>query len=144
MSSACQPTHCSTGPHRSNPVTHHGERYHQPVVMFHQPPSQRRTRQTSPGDENRLSHAGAKCQLRRRRWRGVSPPAPQIRAPGGNAWPDRPLLKYRSEEHTSELQSPKDLVCRLLLEKKKKARKKETIIRVKMTNTKERTPRSRK
>src|SRR5574340_408675 len=26
---------------------------------------------------------------------------------------------YRSEEHTSELQSPKDLVCRLLLEKKK-------------------------
>src|SRR5438094_7581068 len=26
---------------------------------------------------------------------------------------------YRSEEHTSELQSPYDLVCRLLLEKKK-------------------------
>src|SRR5260221_10486850 len=28
---------------------------------------------------------------------------------------------YRSEEHTSELQSHSDLVCRLLLEKKKKA-----------------------
>src|SRR5207248_10752690 len=28
--------------------------------------------------------------------------------------------KIRSEEHTSELQSPYDLVCRLLLEKKKK------------------------
>src|SRR5437867_6190691 len=28
--------------------------------------------------------------------------------------------EYRSEEHTSELQSPYDLVCRLLLEKKKK------------------------
>src|SRR4051794_41747425 len=27
---------------------------------------------------------------------------------------------YRSEEHTSELQSPVHLVCRLLLEKKKK------------------------
>src|SRR5438094_2167855 len=27
---------------------------------------------------------------------------------------------FRSEEHTSELQSPYDLVCRLLLEKKKK------------------------
>src|SRR5437867_6472514 len=27
--------------------------------------------------------------------------------------------QYRSEEHTSELQSPYDLVCRLLLEKKK-------------------------
>src|SRR5207248_6926425 len=30
--------------------------------------------------------------------------------------------KTRSEEHTSELQSPYDLVCRLLLEKKKKKR----------------------
>src|SRR5437867_7774013 len=29
-------------------------------------------------------------------------------------------LSWRSEEHTSELQSPYDLVCRLLLEKKKK------------------------
>src|SRR5947207_6989476 len=35
----------------------------------------------------------------------------------GRAWqPDR----SRSEEHTSELQSHSDLVCRLLLEKKKK------------------------
>src|SRR5690348_17516951 len=31
---------------------------------------------------------------------------------------------YRSEEHTSELQSPVHLVCRLLLEKKKKKIKK--------------------
>src|SRR5437867_7963488 len=30
------------------------------------------------------------------------------------------FLIGRSEEHTSELQSPYDLVCRLLLEKKKK------------------------
>src|SRR2546426_8706502 len=30
----------------------------------------------------------------------------------------------RSEEHTSELQSPCNLVCRLLLEKKKKKKKK--------------------
>src|SRR5207248_4502434 len=30
-----------------------------------------------------------------------------------------PYAKQRSEEHTSELQSPYDLVCRLLLEKKK-------------------------
>src|SRR2546426_5788335 len=30
------------------------------------------------------------------------------------------LLNARSEEHTSELQSPCNLVCRLLLEKKKK------------------------
>src|SRR5438874_8142716 len=32
----------------------------------------------------------------------------------------------RSEEHTSELQSCRDLVCRLLLEKKKKKKKKMT------------------
>src|SRR5574340_1743517 len=31
--------------------------------------------------------------------------------------------RRRSEEHTSELQSPKDLVCRLLLEKKKSERR---------------------
>src|SRR2546422_5884452 len=37
----------------------------------------------------------------------------------------RPLA--RSEEHTSELQSRLHLVCRLLLEKKKKNRKKERI-----------------
>src|SRR2546428_10287890 len=30
-------------------------------------------------------------------------------------------IAWRSEEHTSELQSRSDLVCRLLLEKKKKA-----------------------
>src|SRR5258708_19384722 len=30
-----------------------------------------------------------------------------------------PLVAARSEEHTSELQSPDHLVCRLLLEKKK-------------------------
>src|SRR2546426_3576524 len=29
------------------------------------------------------------------------------------------FFKHRSEEHTSELQSPCNLVCRLLLEKKK-------------------------
>src|SRR5688500_19129740 len=31
-----------------------------------------------------------------------------------------PILSDRSEEHTSELQSPCNIVCRLLLEKKKK------------------------
>src|SRR5437867_10604696 len=37
------------------------------------------------------------------------------------AFPDfHPEIHWRSEEHTSELQSPYDLVCRHLLEKKKK------------------------
>src|SRR5437762_9804318 len=35
-------------------------------------------------------------------------------------FPEKINGKYRSEEHTSELQSPMYLVCRLLLEKKKK------------------------
>src|SRR5258708_19116792 len=34
----------------------------------------------------------------------------------------RAALAERSEEHTSELQSPDHLVCRLLLEKKKRTR----------------------
>src|ERR1022692_5336909 len=43
-------------------------------------------------------------------------PEDRPRLPGGN---DIPMLLNRSEEHTSELQSPCNLVCRLLLEKKK-------------------------
>src|SRR2546427_5274171 len=36
-------------------------------------------------------------------------------------------LPVRSEEHTSELQSQSNLVCRLLLEKKKKRQKKDNV-----------------
>src|SRR5438132_10919896 len=35
------------------------------------------------------------------------------------SWTSAKLARSRSEEHTSELQSHSDLVCRLLLEKKK-------------------------
>src|SRR2546426_6937269 len=38
-------------------------------------------------------------------------------------------VEQRSEEHTSELQSPCNLVCRLLLEKKKKKKKNHTILK---------------
>src|SRR5438093_2834824 len=38
--------------------------------------------------------------------------------------------RFRSEEHTSELQSLTNLVCRLLLEKKKKKKKKENTVRI--------------
>src|SRR5690348_18200754 len=54
--------------------------------------------------EGRSFALRSRCQVRR--------PRPCQRKP--RAW-----LRYRSEEHTSELQSPVHLVCRLLLEKKK-------------------------
>src|SRR5258708_24595818 len=40
----------------------------------------------------------------------------------------RNILNFRSEEHTSELQSPDHLVCRLLLEKKKNTKYKKLFI----------------
>src|SRR5258708_18704589 len=40
-------------------------------------------------------------------------------SPVTTATPPSAALRNRSEEHTSELQSPDHLVCRLLLEKKK-------------------------
>src|SRR5436309_4632961 len=43
-----------------------------------------------------------------------------LRAPLGSR-PKCPYSSRRSEEHTSELQSRENLVCRLLLEKKKNA-----------------------
>src|SRR5436190_5701853 len=50
-----------------------------------------------------------------------SPPGPAFPRPHGAMAQTVP----RSEEHTSELQSHSDLVCRLLLEKKKKNKQKE-------------------
>src|SRR2546426_2033667 len=44
-----------------------------------------------------------------------------------SAAPMEQLAWMRSEEHTSELQSPCNLVCRLLLEKKKKKKKKSSL-----------------
>src|SRR5256885_11923824 len=52
-----------------------------------------------------------------RRFQPDSARAINIRYPMG---PDDKRVALRSEEHTSELQSPCNLVCRLLLEKKKK------------------------
>src|SRR6516162_10792885 len=57
---------------------------------------------------------------------------PCSRTLAGSAWKAsspsaraQAIAPARSEEHTSELQSPCNLVCRLLLEKKKKKIKKE-------------------
>src|SRR6266853_6857147 len=53
----------------------------------------------------------------------------------GSPPPDRqrPAPHLRSEEHTSELQSQSNLVCRLLLEKKKKTQS--TLVCREKTNT---------
>src|SRR5207249_10627824 len=51
---------------------------------------------------------------------GRAGPAGEVHERGVGA--DRPRSGGRSEEHTSELQSRFDLVCRLLLEKKKKTK----------------------
>src|SRR5258706_5842929 len=50
----------------------------------------------------------------------IEPDAPEFSAPSLMAWKQMgPRVCTRSEEHTSELQSLTNLVCRLLLEKKK-------------------------
>src|SRR3712207_8127690 len=51
--------------------------------------------------------------------RAALPPRPLPRPPGRKRPSSR--VRSRSEEHTSELQSRQYLVCRLLLEKKKKS-----------------------
>src|SRR5688572_31928465 len=66
----------------------------------------------------------------------------EIRVPSSSSTPRTPLdptkmrrtpthlggVERRSEEHTSELQSQSNLVCRLLLEKKKKTKNESIII----------------
>src|SRR5688500_20105669 len=52
---------------------------------------------------------------------GADARVPEVPAAGPFAW-YRAEAEPRSEEHTSELQSPCNLVCRLLLEKKKTRR----------------------
>src|SRR2546426_9059345 len=42
--------------------------------------------------------------------------------------PSPAAVHFRSEEHTSELQSPCNLVCRLLLEKKKKMQRSHLLV----------------
>src|SRR5256885_12814843 len=73
------------------------------------------------GDGNRthvssLGSCSSTIELHPHRWRFYGPPVAvgkcAAQPPGGRA--------ARSEEHTSELKSPCNLVCRLLLEKKKK------------------------
>src|SRR2546421_3584090 len=62
----------------------------------------------------------------------ASKPFMKLTGPEAMPPPERasrlPRSEERSEEHTSELQSRSDLVCRLLLEKKKTARDASTLL----------------
>src|SRR2546422_6143155 len=65
-----------------------------------------------------LFRSGGSAAARRRRSpRASAPPPPD---PTSRSRPGARGGRWRSEEHTSELQSRLHLVCRLLLEKKKK------------------------
>src|SRR5207249_8522465 len=89
----------------------------QPLHPFSQPPAQRTlhsfpTRRSSDLESRFIGSSGldegAACRIRSR--------FQELRRVAGH----HDLAVLRSEEHTSELQSRFDLVCRLLLEKKKK------------------------
>src|SRR5690349_23436166 len=58
--------------------------------------------------------------------RGQDPRVRGQARPGGRDRAHR-ARRRRSEEHTSELQSRRDLVCRLLLEKKKKIKVRDAV-----------------
>src|SRR3712207_8984022 len=75
------------------------------TTLFRSPAPDRADRGARRGCGGRAG--GGLCRESRRPGGGATPTAP-----GGDA--------QRSEEHTSELQSRQYLVCRLLLEKKKK------------------------
>src|SRR5688572_32581253 len=66
-----------------------------------------------PGDDRRA----ARRRGNRGSYRGNDRRRPQVGPRDGRA---DALFQSRSEEHTSELQSQSNLVCRLLLEKKKR------------------------
>src|SRR5690606_40764618 len=67
-----------------------------------------------PGASSRSPHERATCSANR--WTTSN----STRSTPWCLIPRAPEPKRRSEEHTSELQSRENLVCRLLLEKKKK------------------------
>src|SRR5256885_13189647 len=72
-------------------------------------------RSDNPGQQNVLENRARTCSPRH--GQAVSPPDNGCRE-DARALPACGQTRHRSEEHTSELQSPCNLVCRLLLEKK--------------------------
>src|SRR5207248_11173355 len=93
------------------------------LLMIRRPPRStlfptRRSSDLATAGAARAAHPTRHARLRvaRRRGRRAAPLRERVPSRG------RACRVGRSEEHTSELQSPYDLVCRLLLEKKKKTK----------------------
>src|SRR5438552_8647523 len=79
------------------------------------PPSESFSTRLGPSTRTPQTSCGVRISTpKRRAW---------ATARRARTFPLSPIGKPRSEEHTSELQSPDHLVCRLLLEKKKKNKK---------------------
>src|SRR5438034_8378098 len=71
-------------------------------------------------DEARAHHRGQRHRHETRHYDGGREGDRELQEQGAGEPALEPDRSVRSEEHTSELQSHSDLVCRLLLEKKKK------------------------
>src|SRR5437016_8519950 len=79
-----------------------------------------------PSWESSIGRAASRCRPSVRSvdpWRHTSRPRRSLRWPDPGHRPRPAGCRERSEEHTSELQSLTNLVCRLLLEKTKKKRR---------------------
>src|SRR2546430_13010481 len=84
------------------------------TTLFRSRPVTHAARASLPAPERRRLH--------RLPARALSAPPGPVRSAPARGLMDHTLGGPRSEEHTSELQSQSNLVCRLLLEKKKKIR----------------------
>src|SRR2546426_9070008 len=83
------------------------------TTLFRSPPV--------PWDEGLTTKFKANLRNREGRLKALGDVTFEVAKTGMQGRPSR--FRRRSEEHTSELQSPCNLVCRLLLEKKKKNQK---------------------
>src|SRR5690606_39864977 len=96
------------------PPAAQSRRRHLPVVRRGRAPAASATARRRAASRGWTPDPGSPWRARARR---PGPPAGSADFPVSTAhWPVESL---RSEEHTSELQSRENLVCRLLLEKKK-------------------------
>src|SRR5690606_41902134 len=102
-------------------LSYHSYSYHRDLHSF---PTRRSSDLTCPPPcrpSARRSRSRTRCVCSRAPtpcWCTRTVP-PWASSPGTTCWPAWPEADPRSEEHTSELQSRENLVCRLLLEKKK-------------------------